>query len=130
MGYLRRFHVGNGEINIKIRHRLYQWFQTIGTVLKIDEDMNVARISFKGPDGKDKRYWFHLFTGTVVSISKTPGVLPKEVSQYGEKAYYLIQEPIYPYDLDPTMDINYKKPEEIEDKDEETNSNESISRIE
>ena len=131
MGFARRFHVGDGEYYIKLRHRLYDDFHVIGEVMEVNDELNIAKIQFTDRSGKLKKYWFHLFTGNVVSVPRKHGEFARDVDQRSEKANFLSIEPVYPYDLDPKMDINYKRSEYgIEEEDEESNPNESISKLE
>lgn len=132
MGFIRRFLKEYDRSHVKIYHKVHHDFHTIGEVLKENSDLNIAKIKFIDVKGKEKSYWFHLFTGMVVTLPKKKGEFATDVPNNSEKAYALSIEPVYLYDLDPTADINYKPKEETvesQEKDPESNPNEKIEKI-
>lgn len=133
MGMFRRFAIHEGFNYIKIRHKVYRDFHAIGSIGEIRDDLNIAKITFTDTNGKIKSYWFHLFTGNVVNLPKKKGNWATDVPNDSEKAYMLSIEPVYPYDLDPTLDKNYKKnlkKAENEEIDNESQPNITITRLE
>lgn len=135
MALVRRFLLNPGFNYIKIRHRANKDFNTIGVVEKINEKLNIAKISFIDIDGKKSKYWFHLFTGSVVTLPKKGEKWAKDVSKDSKKAYMLSLAPVYQYDIDPRMDQNYvsqksEKNTESNEEDPDSNKNESVKKIE
>lgn len=131
MGFIRRYLRGEDVLHTKIYHKVYQDFHAIGEVIKERPELNIAKVKFIDVKGKEKSYWFHLFTGMVVTLPKKKGEFATDVPMDSEKAYALSVEPVRLYDLDPTADINYKPDEEseIEETDTESNPNKSIEKL-
>lgn len=123
MGFLRNF-FPNEMGYFKIYHKNYRNFSAIGMITEYKNELNICKVSFKDVNGKQRNYWFHLFTGNVVTLPRKEGQWAKDVDSSSEKAYCLSKDIVRPYDLDPKMDINYKTPEEKEseqiEEDEDT----------
>lgn len=130
MGFVRRY-FRSDEMIIRIYHKVYKDFRVIGNLIEIRENLNIAKVQFIDKDGKEKKYWFHLFTGMVVTLPKKGEKYAKDVPLNSEKAYFLSNDPIHSYDLDPTLLQNYKpkNTKNTEDKDSESNPNKSINKI-
>ena len=130
MGLIQIFKHNVSE-NIHIHHRVKE-FGTIGKVIDSRDNLNIFKIKFKDMDGKEQKYWFHRFTGNVVTLPKKKGEWATDVPEENEqKAYRVTNEIVYLWELEPTLDINYKHKDsqENEDKDNESNKNGSISKI-
>lgn len=132
MAFLRRFLINGWSEYIKIYHKVYHDFHAIGTVLRENPKLNIVKIRFIDKENKEREYWFHLFTGMVVTLPKKGEKYAKDVPMDSKKAYALSIEPVRIYDLDPTADINYK-PEIVKNKSEEvdmeSNPNKSIIKL-
>lgn len=141
MGFARRFLLNSSFIYVKIRHRTNKNFHTIGIFERTDDKLNIAKVSFTDANGKKVKQWFHLFTGNSVTLPKKEGEWAKDIPFTSKKAYMLSVEPVYPYDIDPTMDKNYERNKKrdlgnlsesriiIED-DPESNKNKNVKKIE
>ena len=83
----------------KIIHKKYNNFKTIGTIIEENPDLNICKIIFKDINGKTRKYWFHLFTGSVVTLPKKEGNWAEDVDPKSEKAYSLSVERINSYEI-------------------------------
>lgn len=130
MAFLRRFLKGSDVAHVKIYHKVYQDFHAIGNVVKEDPNLNIAKIKFIDVNGKEKNYWFHLFTGMVVTLPKKGEKYAKDVPFDSKKAYALSIEPVRLYELDPTADMNYvPKKTGSNEVDSESNPNTSVDKL-
>ena len=107
MAFFRNFNP-NENSQFKIGHRLHEGYKVIGDIIEINEDLNICKISFTDVKGKNKKIWFHLFTGNAVTLPKSGQEWAEDVPSDSEKAYYLTGEPIYIYDIDPAADMFYQ----------------------
>lgn len=132
MGFLRRYRINDLSM-IKIYHQKYGDFKTIGECIQVRDELNICKIKFTDRNGKEQKYWFHFFTGSVVTLPRKNEKWAKDVDPDSEKAYHLSSEPIMSWELDPTTDILYKEHLKKENReehiDEESLKNVSINKI-
>ena len=119
MGFVKRFTPNDGGY-FKIRHYSQKGFETIGRMISIKEELNICKVLFKDLQGKERRYWFNMFTGKCVALPKKGEEWAKTYANNHDKAYFLTLDPVHLYDIDPSMDINFqgkkiKKEEELEE---------------